>query len=186
MKKIIPFIAACFIALTWACVGPNLQKANSGLVITAPDGYAVNCNSGYVRLYPHYCDSTSSPLGFVNLNGTCLAFSSIVVNKPITPSNATALLMNISPTFSTAAAVAARTISFTIFKDNTCGTPAISPSMSMTAYEFVATAATPFAVLSYLQMIAQKNVGTADMWYIGSVTNCVGCSLGISIKGYYD
>lgn len=166
----------------------DTKKAESGLTITAPDGFAVACATNYTRISPHICiTNNNNAYASPTFDGTCRALSAMVGTVNAIPSNATMLIIAGDLRTVSANAIATRVIQATFFSNNTCTAAAFSiPDMKLEAREWVALAAAEYARISGYEILVTKTVGQTDAWYIGTLTSCVGCGGGFQVRGYYD
>jgi hypothetical protein len=109
------------ILVSWFTLGPDIQKAQSTVNITAPDGFAVTCASSYKRFTPHYCflpgvgASANLTLGNVC---TQLDFNALF----LVPTSASGVDVVLGVVITSANAVGIRTISIQFFTAAGCGT----------------------------------------------------------------
>jgi hypothetical protein len=172
-----------YIGLILICVlafSARASETKAGLVITAPDGFAVSCATGFVRVSPHICFITTQLNQGLNLAGTCQLLDGNAVWG--VPTNATSILLRMIYDIRSTNLVVLHTINV-IFNDGaTC-------AGNQNAYvfggrEFVATvAATQIYTSSFIAFVKNTPTGIP---YQGVLTGAGASGVSAAAVGYYD
>lgn len=185
MKKL---FSAFLIALAFFACGPlpQDQEAESAVGITAPDGYAVSCASGYIRSVPHLClrmfdvgsesDITAPPTGACRTT----TFTGI-------PETAKALLLDVVFLINSNNTVSRKDVLLDFYTDNTCGT--LAQIRYASVWEYTAMADTRIASFCCNQVIVDNvpSGGFARIYTVSAYANVGnGSRIQWILMGYYD
>ena len=174
--------SAFLIALAFFACGPlpQDQEAESAVGITAPDGYAVTCASGYVRIAPHNCKGLSFVETVVfTVNGACNT-----VTLSTVPSSALGVYGTLITVWQSANAIANRSVQTDFF--TTAGCTGQTFTATQVQREWVALAATNMGQTLLGQITFRKSSGTTNFYAINTAIACTGCTQSLAVEGYYD
>jgi hypothetical protein len=171
------FIVAVFLVGLLATIVPD-KHAQSGMTITAPDGYSINCVSGYVRAAPHYCIASGAISGVTITNTACSTLSFTL------PNSTRAWSIKLSVSINSKNAVAARNQQFSTWLENTCNNLIIASNWG--AWEHVAVPATIIAIHDEEMVVKATTTGvnTSSIFY--KTLSALDGDLVLYVTGYYD
>lgn len=183
MKKFFSIVALALLA--FAC-GPVPNEVESNVGITAPDGYAVACYTGYTRTTPHYCaDTTHSSASYtatsVELDGTCRNFD-ISTGPPVLPTSVKFLQAQVAVLINSGNVIGIRQISMSFYWDASCTT--FFGSLKQSTREEVAVAAGTELLNPNFQV--QLPVLSQKVYYKGTTTGGVNSVFTMIPLGYFD
>lgn len=93
----------------------HVQRAEPGMIITAPDGFAIACESTFSRILPHYCIKDTLPLASaLTVDSTCHDLGLAL------PSNVRLIQTVLIAQGLSSGAIASRTALLEIFSDVAC------------------------------------------------------------------
>lgn len=180
MKRVICLVG---LALALAACGPLDDTAESTVSIT-PNVKTDACDTTsfpYVRAQPNFCNLTPAAPTALTMDNTCRSFSA--AGYPIS-GNALIVRVGLTPQILSANAIATRRIDLSFYSDAACANLVLSQSDQQR--EWVALVAAQFMQSAYRDVNVAIPAGTANVWYKGLLTACVGCRYLIQVTGYYD
>lgn len=175
-------LSLMFMCLVCAACGPLDDKADSTVSISTSLKMDA-CNAGYTRIAPNYCLNVGN--GFVALTTTNVCFGLNGTGGLVVPSQATAVEIGVFPLFQSAAAILTRQMDVTWWADSGCTVVSGIGTTSFSSREWVALAAAAYDRRNHFRFIANTPLG--NVWYKAQlVTACVGCTMNVTVLGYYD
>ncbi len=181
MRRMLTVIS---LALVIAC-GPAVdQPAESTVNLTAPDGYAVQCATNFIRTVPHYCVYTGVGVTFTSgtVDNTCRSVDWVTTASIPSSTKVVNLIQRI--TVGQGNAVATRQLNVSYFNSTTCNVSFIQSSTVNVIREQTAQAAGPLGQMNIAQDVILVN---GLMYYLAqSADGSSNHAIAWQLLGYYD
>ncbi len=148
-------------------------------VITASDGFALSCATGFIRVTPHFC------LAHVAVVETWTVFASGCNNHVLStvPASAQQLYLRVTPTINSSAIVNTKNLKMSFFNDALCSGNVYALAQ-LVAVEWVIMANAPMATVT-LYVIAPPTIGKVFTNTLFSNTG-LNSQVVVDVLGYYD
>lgn len=178
MKK---YILAIGLLVLLACAPPH-QEAESTVSITAPDGYAVTCVTGFTRLVPHLCGvSPNTGVQVATVDGTCRSIDWVsVLGVPITTKYIT---LHENVTIQSGNAISSlRGVAILYYVDSSC-TNTTTSANTVTREEVLVAAGTALLEVNNFRQAAST---AGVMYYKATNASAATVLLNFRLISYYD
>ncbi len=174
----VKFIVFVFFIGLFASIIP-VKHAEPGMSITAPDGYAIACVSGFVRAAPHYCVASGALSGTTITNAACSQINFTL------PDSTRAWSISVQTSIIAKNAVAARGQQFSTWLEVGCTN--LIYNSNWTAYEHVAVAGSAVLVTHTTSLtVKATTTGASQSSIFYKTLAATEGDVVLYITGYYD